>query len=107
MSGPGSAITVRAGPLPKGGAMICVSDRGPGIPAKDRERVLRRFVRLEESRTQPGTGLGLSLVAAVARLHGGELSLEDNEPGLRAVLRLPERVVIGQEQCSSGDSAMA
>jgi len=107
MSGPGSAITVRAGPLPKGGAMICVSDRGPGIPAKDRERVLRRFVRLEESRTQPGTGLGLSLVAAVARLHGGELSLEDNEPGLRAVLRLPERIVIGQEQCSAGDGAMA
>ena len=87
--------------------MIAVSDRGPGIPAGDRERVLRRFVRLEESRTLPGTGLGLSLVAAVARLHGGELSLEDNEPGLRVVLRLPERVVIGQVQCTPANGVMA
>lgn len=104
-SGPGSAITVRSGPLATGGAVISVGDRGPGIPASDRERVLKRFVRLEESRTLPGTGLGLSLVAAVARLHGGELVLEDNEPGLRAVLRLPARVVIGQEQ-GSGSGAL-
>ena len=106
MSGPGSAITVRSGPLANGGAIISVGDRGPGIPAQDRERVLKRFVRLEESRTLPGTGLGLSLVAAVARLHGGELVLEDNAPGLRAVLRLPSRVVIGQEQtATSGKKA--
>lgn len=70
-------------------AEISVSDRGPGIEAKDRERALRRFVRLEKSRTQPGTGLGLSLVAAVARLHNGAVRLEDNEPGLRVVLTLP------------------
>lgn len=68
---------------------IVVTDRGPGVPAAERERVLGRFVRLEESRSEPGSGLGLSLVAAVARLHGGNLRLEDNEPGLRVVLTLP------------------
>jgi signal transduction histidine kinase len=70
-------------------AEIRVADHGPGIAEKDRERALKRFVRLEECRTQPGTGLGLSLVAAVARLHGGGIRLEDNKPGLRAVLSLP------------------
>jgi len=68
---------------------ITVADRGPGIDAQDRERALKRFVRLEASRTRPGTGLGLSLVAAVARLHHGTIRLEDNAPGLRAVLVLP------------------
>jgi signal transduction histidine kinase len=70
-------------------ARIIVADRGPGIPAGDRERALRRFVRLDQSRSEPGTGLGLSLVAAVARLHGGTVQLEDNHPGLRVVLSLP------------------
>lgn len=72
-----------------GMAVIIVSDTGPGISAEDRARAMERFVRLDKSRTLPGTGLGLSLVAAVARLHGGSLRLEDNEPGLRAVLSLP------------------
>ena len=72
-----------------GRAFLMVSDHGPGIPATDMERVLERFVRLETSRTRAGSGLGLSLVAAVARLHGGTLKLEDNEPGLRAVISLP------------------
>jgi len=72
-----------------GAAEISVTDRGPGVPEAERERVLGRFVRLEESRSEPGSGLGLSLVAAVARLHGGALRLEDNEPGLRVVLSLP------------------
>ncbi len=72
-----------------GVARIVVSDRGPGVPDTERDRVLSRFVRLEESRSEPGSGLGLSLVAAVARLHGGKLRLEDNEPGLRVVLSLP------------------
>ena len=72
-------------------AAISVSDRGPGIPASDRERVLKRFVRLEASRTWPGTGLGLSLVAAVGRLHGGRILLEDNAPGLGIVLALPRK----------------
>jgi signal transduction histidine kinase len=69
--------------------MLSVSDHGPGIPAGDRSRVVERFVRLEQSRTEPGSGLGLSLVSAVARLHGGELKLEDNAPGLTARIALP------------------
>lgn len=69
--------------------LLTVRDQGPGIPPKDRPRVVERFVRLEQSRSKPGSGLGLSLAAAVARLHGGELRLEDNEPGLKAVIALP------------------
>ncbi|ODT47366.1 HAMP domain-containing sensor histidine kinase [Devosia sp. 63-57] len=68
---------------------IAVADNGPGIPAADRQRVLERFVRLEKSRSEPGSGLGLSLVNAVARLHGGRFVIEDNAPGVRAVLELP------------------
>jgi signal transduction histidine kinase len=68
---------------------LSVADRGPGIADADRGRVVERFVRLELSRSQPGSGLGLSLAAAVARLHGGELKLEDNHPGLRSVIALP------------------
>ena len=70
-------------------AEIAVADNGPGIPEAQRARVLKRFVRLEESRSQPGSGLGLSLVAAVAQLHGGCVRLEDNAPGLRVVIALP------------------
>jgi signal transduction histidine kinase len=70
---------------------IVVSDHGPGIPETERVRVLERFVRLESSRSRPGFGLGLSLAAGVARLHGGSLTLQDNVPGLRAVLSLPVR----------------
>lgn len=73
------------------GVEIEVADDGAGIGPEDRARVLKRFVRLEQSRSRPGTGLGLSLVAAVARLHGGTVRLEDNAPGLRVVLCLPER----------------
>jgi signal transduction histidine kinase len=87
---PGGAITV-AVESDAATARVVVADRGPGIPAGDRERVLARFVRLEASRSRPGTGLGLSLVAAVVRLHGGRLHLEDNDPGLRVVLELPRR----------------
>ena len=72
-----------------GAARLIVADRGPGIAPENRERALRRFVRLEQSRSLPGTGLGLSLVAAVVRLHGGTVTLEDNEPGLRVVVALP------------------
>ena len=68
-----------------------VADGGRGIPEADRGRAVERFVRLEQSRSQPGSGLGLSLASAVARLHGGELKLEDNQPGLRSVLSLPRR----------------
>jgi signal transduction histidine kinase len=71
---------------------ITVADHGPGVAPQDRDRALQRFVRLEKSRSKPGSGLGLSLVAAVARLHGGAIRLEDNAPGLKVVLALPMRV---------------
>jgi signal transduction histidine kinase len=69
--------------------LLIVADRGPGIPEADRSRAVERFVRLNQSASEPGSGLGLSLAAAVARLHGGELTLEDNTPGLKVVIRLP------------------
>jgi len=69
--------------------LLSVADTGPGIPEADRSHVVERFVRLEQSRSQPGSGLGLSLASAVARLHGGELTLEDNHPGLKSVIALP------------------
>jgi len=74
--------------------LLTVRDKGPGIPPADRPRAVERFVRLEQSRSKPGSGLGLSLAAAVARLHGGELRLEDNEPGLKAVIALPRAMPI-------------
>ncbi|MGB6964964.1 MAG: ATP-binding protein [Xanthobacteraceae bacterium] len=68
---------------------LSVADHGPGSPEADRGRVVERFVRLEQCRSAPGSGLGLSLASAVARLHGGELKLEDNRPGLRSIIALP------------------
>jgi signal transduction histidine kinase len=70
-------------------AVIIVSDRGEGIATQHRERVLERFVRLDESRNRPGNGLGLSLVSSVVKLHGGTLTLDDAAPGLVARLELP------------------
>jgi signal transduction histidine kinase len=69
--------------------LLSVTDRGPGIPAEDRKHAVERFVRLEASRTQPGSGLGLSLASAVATLHGGDLRLDDAHPGLIATLAIP------------------
>ncbi len=71
--------------------LVSIGDTGPGIPAALRERVLERFFRLDSSRNMPGNGLGLALVAAVARHHDAELELLDNGPGLRVELRLPRR----------------
>jgi signal transduction histidine kinase len=71
--------------------LLSVTDHGPGIPEADRGHAVERFVRLEASRTQPGSGLGLSLASAVATLHGGELRLDDARPGLRATLAVPAR----------------
>ena len=68
-------------------ATVVVADSGPGVPPEEREAVLRRFYRLEPARSTPGSGLGLSLVAAVAQLHEAELTLEDNAPGLVVRLR--------------------
>jgi signal transduction histidine kinase len=67
---------------------VVVCDSGPGIAPEDRERALKRFVRLEKSRSLPGTGLGLSLVAAVARMHNAHLALDDNNPGLKVILSM-------------------
>jgi len=69
--------------------LLSVTDRGPGIPVADRKHAVERFVRLEASRTQPGSGLGLSLASAVATLHGGDLRLDDAHPGLIATLAIP------------------
>ncbi len=69
---------------------IEVSDNGKGIKDSDKSRATERFVRFEKSRTEPGSGLGLSLVKAVAKLHKGELILKDNQPGLRAIIKLPK-----------------
>jgi signal transduction histidine kinase len=71
--------------------LLSVTDHGPGIPEADRKHAVERFVRLEASRTLPGSGLGLSLASAVATLHGGELRLGDAHPGLVATLVIPAR----------------
>lgn len=89
----GGQVRIRAA-LSSDGVEVSVADSGPGIPAHDRPRVTERFVRLEASRNSPGTGLGLSLVAAVAHFHNAQLLLEDNAPtGLKAVLRFPKTAV--------------
>lgn len=88
-SRPGGKVALAAQKRADGGVDIVVTDTGPGIPEADRTKVTQRFYRGDASRHAEGVGLGLSLVDAVARLHGGELRLEGNNPGLRAVLALP------------------
>ncbi|MFZ9487227.1 MAG: sensor histidine kinase [Alphaproteobacteria bacterium] len=85
---PGGHVRVRSATR-EGNVELVVEDDGPGIPEGERDKVVRRFYRLEPSRGTPGSGLGLSLVVSVARLHGGRLELEDAAPGLRARLVLP------------------
>jgi signal transduction histidine kinase len=70
-------------------ARLSVADTGPGVPAADRERVLQRFTRLDQARSQPGNGLGLALVNAVATQHHGRLTLGDNSPGLVVTIEIP------------------
>jgi len=77
-------------------AILSVSDDGPGIPSEQFEHVFKRFYRLERSRSTPGNGHGLSLVAAVARLHGASIRLFDNAPGLRIELHFPSIDDIGE-----------
>ncbi len=86
----GSAVSLDLSPAADE-AQIVVADQGGGVPPELREKVLERFFRAESSRSTDGSGLGLSLVAAAAKLHGGHIALEDNAPGLRAVLSLPVR----------------
>jgi len=84
-SPPGRRIEVTTAQRAEG-PVVVIADNGPGIPADRRDQVVQRFFRLEASRSTSGSGLGLSLVAAVAKLHGARLSLEDSAPGLRVVL---------------------
>ena len=78
---------VVANEIQDGKPVISIADDGPGIPADQYEHVFKRFYRLEHSRYAPGNGLGLSLVAAVARLHGARIEMHDNAPGLKLALR--------------------
>lgn len=84
------------------GPVLEIADSGPGIPEDSRDTVLARFARLDESRATPGSGLGLSLVAAVARLHKADLRLEDNEPGLRVILQFDAAGSTGGKGLESG-----
>ena len=81
-------VTIRLA-VHDGMCRLCVEDDGPGIPKDQHERVLERFYRLDQSRSRPGSGLGLSLVQAIIRVHDGEVTLEDAAPGLRVVLEFP------------------
>ncbi|MBX9796800.1 HAMP domain-containing sensor histidine kinase [Sphingomonas sp.] len=85
----GTHIALSATRGRNGDVELVVADNGPGVPEKDRERVVRRFVRLDPSRGEGGHGLGLNLVSAIAHVHGGKLIIGDNAPGLAATLRLP------------------
>jgi signal transduction histidine kinase len=93
---PGGAVMLRVRRRSSGEIEFSVTDTGPGVPEEHRARVVQRFVRLENSRSEPGSGLGLSLVAAVAEAHGGRLELDEGPgeyngsgPGLRVALVLP------------------
>lgn len=70
--------------------VLVIADTGPGIPADERDRIFQRFYRVDPSRTSSGNGLGLTLVGAIAELHGITIEVEDNHPGLRMVLRFPQ-----------------
>lgn len=87
---PGSKIMLRTNAGGGDGATLEVSDDGPGVPEHERDAVLQRFYRLQQSRNGPGAGIGLSLVAAIARRHGAELSLGDAHPGLRVRIVFPK-----------------
>jgi signal transduction histidine kinase len=82
----GTRINLSLNALPEG-VVGCVEDTGPGIPADEHKRVFHRFVRLDSSRTSPGSGLGLSLVAAIAELHRIPVTLRDRQPGLSVMMR--------------------
>jgi signal transduction histidine kinase len=84
---PGSRVEIilRDKPTP----VVEIRDNGPGIPPTEQEKIFRRFYRLDRSRTSPGNGLGLALVSAIAHLHAISVQVEDNEPGLKMLLRFP------------------
>ncbi|MDZ5636303.1 HAMP domain-containing sensor histidine kinase [Janthinobacterium sp. GMG1] len=86
-AGPGATVEVSAG-SDEQGSWLAVRDNGPGVPKEELPKLTQRFYRLDKSRHLPGNGLGLSIVAAIAALHGGSLEIEDAAPGLRLRLRL-------------------
>ena len=86
---PGTHIIAAAVSGEDGTVRLTVADDGPGVPAADRDRITRRFARLDSSRGTPGHGLGLNLVVAVAQVHGGTVTIDDNRPGLRVTITLP------------------
>ncbi len=88
---PSGTIVTFTARIDEGIIEISITDRGPGISDEDRARATERFFRAESARSTAGSGLGLSLVAAVAQLHNGTLHLGDNHPGLRATINLPAR----------------
>ena len=88
-AGPGAHVGISVSEGADHTVRLVVADTGLGVPQDQLGRVVERFVRLETSRLSPGSGLGLAIVAACAKLHGGRFVLQDNEPGLRAVLELP------------------
>lgn len=87
-AGPGSHVELRAQSEPDGVSLI-VQDDGPGVPLQELPRLTERFYRMDRARRQPGNGLGLAIVSAIATLHGGKLELANAEPGLRVSIRLP------------------
>lgn len=100
----GSTVEVRVETLGDGVRLV-VEDDGPGVPVELREAIFRRFYRVERSRTTPGSGLGLSLAAAVARAHGGEIRAEDAEPGLRIVVDFPAAIDVKNDNATATASA--
>jgi signal transduction histidine kinase len=95
---PGGSVHLAAEAWHSGGVVLSVADSGPGIPPELRGKVLQRFYRIDASRSAPGHGLGLSLVQAVAQLHGATLELDDAAPGLRVTLGLPAATAYGNGQ---------
>jgi signal transduction histidine kinase len=85
---PGTCVALRV-LRERGTVRLEIADSGPGIPPAEREKVFRRFYRLEASRTTPGNGLGLALVKAIGELHGASIALADNGPGLKVILQFP------------------
>jgi signal transduction histidine kinase len=99
----GASIEITLQPGPKHGASLTISDNGPGIPKSERGKVIRRFYRLDSSRGSPGNGLGLSLVAAIAELHGVSVRLAANNPGgLKVTLAFPPM----NTECASSYAAL-
>jgi len=88
-------------------AVVTIADNGPGIPKDEREKVFRRFYRLDASRSTAGNGLGLSMVSAVISMHEGSIQLMDNRPGLKTTMRFPIIESVVPEQSSPHSESLA